>query len=211
MRKAPCRWQRLHHARDGCVILRGRLQAHGRNVWPRLRSARRPVSRSSSTTDIGLDWQLMAMASARAGPRQNTSRQFFSAIRRSQAGQSGHIWQLRIAGPELAFAEAIKRTPYPTARDPADGKQPSRFLPWRGIDARLAADRESTCERSEVGDLHEAKRRARTIARRKTCKITDHAAAKRDDGIVALDARMKAPCRKRQQWFQALVFSPAGG
>src|SRR5262249_46773824 len=49
------------------------------NVWPRLSSARSPVSRSSRPTIAAFMRQLTAMACSRAGPPENTSRQFASS------------------------------------------------------------------------------------------------------------------------------------
>ncbi len=79
------------------------------NVWPRLSSARSPVSNSSRATTSALARQASAMASPLSGPPAKTFSQFAS----SQAKKSGPVDQpvfgeFGIAGAEFADRQRVE-------------------------------------------------------------------------------------------------------
>ncbi len=157
-------------------------------VWPRLSSARSPVSRSSRATMPALARQHTAIACSRAGPPAKTSCQFFSSQAKNAASPSKPVFRdLGIARAKFPFRQRVEqrriRNDQNRLMERAD-----EILTLARIDSGLAADGRIDLRQQRGRHLHKVETAPRACSR-KPCKIADHAATKRHDEIVAFDTR----------------------
>ena len=126
-------------------------------VWPRLSSARSPVSRSSRATIAALARQLTAIACSRAEPPEelppaNTSLQLASSQSKKAASPSKSILRhFGIAGAEFAVRQRVEQRRYRRRPGSAGGRRRSDSC--RGCEsmAVLPPTEELTCASSVVG------------------------------------------------------------
>ena len=157
-------------------------------VWPRLSSARSPVSRSSRETMPALPRQHTAMAFSRAGPPANTSCQFASSQPKNAGIAKQSVFRdLGIAGAKLALRQRVEQRGIGEHQHRLM-ERADEILAVRRVDAGLAADRGVDLRQQRGRHLHEIKP-APHAGRGKAGEIADHAAAQRDHQIIALDAR----------------------
>ena len=158
-------------------------------VWPRLSSARSPVSRSSRATIAALARQLVRDRRARARDRRRTRRASWPrARRRRRRRRSGRISRPRHSrrgtrAPAACRAARCRRPP-----GSAGGRRRPGSCRGGELIAVLPPTEESTCASSVVGTctIVDAAPHDR---RGEAGEIADHAAAERDHEVAALDPR----------------------
>ena len=79
-----------------------------------------------------------------------------------------------------------------------------QILALRRVDAGLAADGGIDLRKQRRRDLHEAHAAAED-ARGKAGKVADHAAAERDDGVAALNAKLQQSLAEPGEHWEALA------
>ena len=157
-------------------------------VWPRLSSARSPVSRSSRATIAALARQEVAMACSRAAPPAKMSAWLASSqAKNAFVAEHTVFGDFGVAGAELARRQGVEH------RGIGDHqhrlmKRAEQVFSLRRIDPGLAADRRIDLRQQRGRHLHEIDAAAQD-RRGKAREIADHAAAERDHQIVALDLR----------------------
>ncbi len=134
-------------------------------VWPRLSSARSPVSRSSRETTPALARQEVAIACSRAEPPLKDVGMVLL-----QPGEEGFVTEhavfgdFGIAGAELRAADSVSSTAVSAITSTGWWKAPSRFLPCGELMPVLPPTEESTCASSEVGTCTKSTPRRRIAA-----------------------------------------------
>ena len=118
------------------------------------------------------------------------------------ADQAG-LGDLGVAGAQFATAR-VASVPVSASTMRGWWKAPSRFLPWRGVDAGLAADAAVDLGEQRGRDLHEGQA-AQRGGGGEAGEVADHAAAERDHRGAPLDAGVeragrRARCSSRRSW-----------
>ncbi len=159
-------------------------------VWPRLSSARSPVSRSSRDDDRR-PWRGRRSRSRARARRRPRRRRAWLASEPGEEGRrrrAGRTWRPRHSRRGTARGDSVSST-----RGIGDDQDrlmegAEQVLALRRVDAGLAADRGIDLRQQRGRHLHEIDAAAHD-RRRKAGEIADHAAAQRDHEIVALDLR----------------------
>ena len=179
------------------------------NVWPRLSSARSPVSRSSRATIAALARQRPRWRARAPAPPANTSRQLASSqAKKRRVAEQAVFGDLGIAGAKFARRQRVERRGVGKHQDRLM-ERADQVLAVGGIDRGLAADRGIDLRQQRGRHLHIVEA-APHHRRGKAGEIADDAAAERDHQIAALDARRDdrlATCSNTRKLFDA---SPAG-
>ena len=157
-------------------------------MWPRLRRARTPLSRSSAATIAALARQATAIACSRSGQPAATARQFALEPGEEVGVADQAVFRhLGIAGVELARRQRIE--------DAGVGEHElglmedaDEVLAAAGVDAGLAADRGIDLREQRRRHLDEA-HAAPHDAGGKAGEVADHAAAEGEDDVAALEPR----------------------
>ena len=168
-RPAPCRSPPPRHAAAGRRSRRPPSSAWPK-VWPRLSSARSPVSRSSRATIAALARQLAAMACSRAGAAgEDVAPVRFQPGEERGIAEQPVFGDLGIAGAEFARAAACRAARCRRAPGSAGGRRRSGSCRARELMPVLPPTEESTCASSVVGTCTKSRPR-RTIAAAKPAR-----------------------------------------
>ena len=155
-------------------------------MWPRLSSARSPVSRSSRATIAALARQEVR---DRVLARRAAGKDI--GVVGLQPGEEGFVAEhavfgdFGVAGAELARRQRVEHGGVGDHQNRLM-KRAEQVLALRRVDAGLAADGRVDLRQQRGRHLHEIDAAAQD-RRGKAREIADHAAAERDHQIVALD------------------------
>ena len=157
-------------------------------MWPRLSSARSPVSRSSRATIAALARHEVAIACSRArAAGENVGVVGLEPGEKRLVAEHAVFGDLGVAGAELARRQRVEHGGIGHHQYRLV-KRAEQILAVRRIDPGLAADRGIDLRQQRGRHLHEIDAAAQDRGG-KAGEIADHAAAERDDQIVALDLR----------------------
>ena len=108
---APCRSRPPRRGPGAAHRSRRRLRARAPKVWPRLRSARSPVSRSSAATMRALNAHALGDGADARRRRRRRSPSRFASSQAKNVGVADQpvLRHLRIAGAELALRQRVER------------------------------------------------------------------------------------------------------
>ena len=155
-------------------------------VWPKLRMARRPDSRSSWPTTQALISQLRrtACASAAVSRAHQPFDVRFDPVEQRRVGDRPVLDDFGQPGAEFARRQGVQRVEV-ADHQPRLVERADHVLAQRMVDAGLAADRR--IDLREQGRRHLDERHAAHVAgRRKTRHVADHAAAQRVEHGLAI-------------------------
>ena len=161
-------------------------------VWPRLSSARSPVSRSSRATIAGLGAAALGdRVLARGAAGKDLVAIGLQPVEEFRIAQHAVFDDFGIAGAELALRQRVEHLGVGDHQHRLM-KRAEQVLAVRRVDAGLAADGGVHLRQQRRRYLHEID--AATDDRGgEAGEIADHAAAERHDQIVALDLRGDQP------------------
>ena len=172
-------------------------------MWPRLRSARSPVSRSSAATVFALNAHALGdRADARRAAAKTSVAIRLQPVEEVRVADQADLRHLGVAGAELALRQRVERV---GVGEDQGGLQESadEVLAMPRVDAGLAADAGIDLRQQGGRHLHEA-HAAPCDRRGEAGEVADDAAAERHHHVAALAAATPACLHDHLQPLEAL-------